>query len=218
MIPNPTRIMTDQDTSHVATPAQGDRIQAQVLRWKLTRWTLTIAILMLGVAWWIDGGEKPDLLYLENFSWIAGIALMAMGLWLLIFGKIHLFWLVAIDLKQERPAFRVGFPLFNVRVSESWTKGCHRIRRTNLYLVVPAVVRLAALGYLCYVFFGILDARYMKIGSFIGTCAFGLATWVTHRKWFPSAPDPDAIAEPEPDAPVGLADGEVDIDISDAAH
>jgi len=161
--------MADTDNQPKAPAGDGNRIQARILRWKLTRWTLLIAILMLGAAWWIDGEEKPDLLYLENFSWIAGAALLAMGLWLLIFGKIHLFWLVAIDLKQERPAFRVGFPLFNIRVSESWTEGCHRIRRTDLYLVVPILVRLAALGYLCYVFFGILDARYVKVGAFAGT-------------------------------------------------
>jgi len=103
---------------------------------------------------------------------------------------------VAIDLKQERPAFRVGLPLLNIHISEYWTKGCYRIRRTGLYLVVPTLVRLLLLGYLCYVFFGILDARYVKVGSFVGTCLFGMAAWVTHKKWFPGAPEPlEGIAE-----------------------
>ena len=48
---------------------------------------------MLGAAWWVDGAEKPNLKYLETFSWIVGIALLIMGLLLLVFGKIHLFWL-----------------------------------------------------------------------------------------------------------------------------
>lgn len=184
---------SNQQIEPPATP--GNHIEAQILRWKLTRWTLTVAVCMLGVAWWIDSGTQPTLLYLENFSWIAGIALLVMGLWLLLFGKIHFFWLIDIGLKQERPAFYVGFPLFNIRISESWTKGCYRIRRTNMYLVVPTMLRLFVLGYLCYAFFGILDDRYWKVASFVGTFAFGLATWVTHKKWFPGTPDPGALGE-----------------------
>ena len=64
-----------------ATGTAANRIEARVLRWKLTRWTLSIAVFMLGAAWWIDGTEQPNLLYLENFSWIAGSALLVMGLW-----------------------------------------------------------------------------------------------------------------------------------------
>ena len=94
----------------------------------------------------------------------------------------------------------MGFPVFNIRICETWTKGCYRIRRTNMYLVVPTLVRLAALGYLCYVFFGILDERMVTVGSIAGTCAFGVATWVTHKKWFPGTPDPFATAATAKDA------------------
>lgn len=187
--------MAEPDNSGETPAMPGNRIQARILRWKLTRWTLTVAILLLGAAWWIDGEAQPSLLYLENFSWIVGGASMVMGLWLLCFGKIHFFWLIDISLKQERPAFYVGFPLLNIRVSEDWTKGCYRIRRTNMYLVVPTALRLFVLGYLCYLLFGILDDRYWKVGSFAGTCLFGLATWVTHKKWFPGTPDPNTVEE-----------------------
>lgn len=187
--------MAESD-NHNETPAiPRNRIEARILRWKLTRWTLTVAAIMLGVAWWIDGERQPGLLYLENFSWIVGLALLVMGLWLLVFGKIHFFWLIDISLKEERPAFYVGFPLLNIRISEIWTAGCYRIRGTAMYLVVPTLLRLFVLGYLCYLLFGILDDRYWKVGSFTGTCLFGLATWVTHKKWFPGTPDPDEIAE-----------------------
>lgn len=215
--------MTDSD-NHIESPATpGNRIQARILRWKLTRWTLTIATLLLGVAWWIDGEENPSRLYLENFSWILGITLLVLGLWLMAFGKIHFFWLIDVDLKQERPALRVGSILLNIRISETWTKGCYRIRRTNMYLVVPTLARLMVLGYLCYVFFGILDDRYVKVGSFVGTCVFGLATWVTHKKWFPGTPDPSTIADAAtnesmaPAAEVETDAASDNIDVSDTA-
>jgi hypothetical protein len=203
--------------NHSEEPAiPGNRIAARTLRWKLTRWTLAIAILMLGAAWWIDGEAKPKFLYLENFSWFVGFTLLVMGLWLLAFGKVHFFWLVDIDLKEERPAFRVGLALFHIRISEDWTKGCYRIRRTNMYLVVPTLVRLLLLGYVCYLFFGILDDRYVKIGSFLGTCGFGLAAWVTHRKWFPGTPDPVLIAETAENATPSK--GSVDADANAASE
>jgi len=217
--------MTDSHNEAPATPH--NRTPAGILRWKLTRWTLTAAILMLATAWWIDGKENSNLVYLENFSWIVGIAMSFMGLWLLVFGKIHFFWLIDIDLKQERPAFRVGVALFNIHVSETWTKGCFRIRRTNMYLVVPTMVRLLVLGYLCYVLFGVLDDRYVKLGSFAGTCLFGLAAWVTHKKWFPGTPNPIAITETAMDATPATdsagvdaraaSDATGDIDVADAA-
>lgn len=198
--------MADPDHPIDSPAVPGNRIQTRILRWKLTRWTLTVAILMLGAAWWVDGERNPKVLYLENFSWIVGIALLVMGLWLLFFGKIHFFWIVDVDLKEERPAFRVGIPFFHLRISETWANGCYRIRRTNMYLVVPTLVRLFVLAYVCYLMFGFLDDRFWKGGAFVGTCLFGLVTWVIHKIWFPGTGDPNVS---------GAAFD--DIDLSDAA-
>jgi len=108
-----------------------------------------VAAALLGVA--VGLAVAGYFIYSKDAQWrtyfgvvcyaLAG-CVMAMGFGVLLWGRIKITGVLAIDVKQTPPEFRIGPMFFNVAISANWRRGAVRLKPLDLFLIIPLAVRL----------------------------------------------------------------------------